>query len=496
MFACVFIPDFPVQAVLRSEADAARHKPMLVLEGKPPQVRVIALNEPAREAGFYAGMTKAQAEVSGSALIRMRSPLQEENTYAALLDCAESISPRVEAAASDAVVLDIAGLDQLFGSPIQIARELANRVVKIGLEPNVAVAPHIEASLIAARGLNGINILTANNAADKLGALPLDVLSPEPEVLEVLESWGIKTLRSLAALPPIPLTQRLGQYGLRLQQLARGDVSRPLVPAVGKLRFEETFEFEDPVELLEPMSFILSRLFEQLCARMQARALAVSEIKLKLMLEINSDGDIKRDGPSTRHEQFERTIKLSVPTLDRKVFLKLAELDLSAHPPNAPIKSITVTLEPARPRAIQNSVFVPTTPQPEKLEVLLARIAKIIQPNNDELRVGTPVLLDSHRPDAFRLEKFSGVASSLYPCCAASPVMAFAYVAHHSPSSLTCKMQNQIAYSSAATKGGACKWAMETCPENGGLRHPGIESSGMCQSRKTVSLFSIEYSET
>jgi protein ImuB len=439
MFACAFIPDFPVQSVLRCEAESLKHLPVLILEGKPPLVHVTALNDVARAKGFYVGMPKTQAEVSNDAVLRMRSASQEENAYAALIDCAGSLSPRVEATGADSVVVDISGLENLFGRSIQIARELANRIVKIGLEPNVAVAPNVEAAQIAAKGIVGINVLEERDAGEKLGALPLEVLSPELEVLEVLESWGIRTLRALAALPPIPITQRFGQYGLQLQQLARGEGSRPLVPADAKLRFEETFEFEDAVELLEPLSFILARLFEQLCTRMSVRALAVSELKVACKLEVHPDRDIK--GSNTSHfEHYERSIKLAVPLLDRKVFLKLVELDLAAHP-NAPIKSITVTLEPARPRAVQNSVFVPTAPRPEKLEVLLARIAKVIQTNPDESRVGTPVLLDVHRPDAFRLEKFSALPSSPNPCCAASPVIGFRVC--RPPQSIVVNLEDQ-----------------------------------------------------
>ena len=57
-----------------------------------------------------------------------------------------------------------------------------------------------------------------------------------PRLLETLDRWGVRNLRALAALPEIALSERLGQEGLRLQQLARGAASRTLVP-VERLRF-------------------------------------------------------------------------------------------------------------------------------------------------------------------------------------------------------------------------------------------------------------------
>ncbi len=62
MFACIYIPDFPVEAIVRSEP-LLRERAVAVLEGKPPLVRVIALNEKARQLGMEAGMTKLQAAI-------------------------------------------------------------------------------------------------------------------------------------------------------------------------------------------------------------------------------------------------------------------------------------------------------------------------------------------------------------------------------------------------------------------------------------------------
>src|SRR3974377_2363255 len=62
MFACIYVPDFPVEAIVRAEP-SLRERAVAVLEGKPPQVRVIALNEKARRLGMEVNMTKLQAAV-------------------------------------------------------------------------------------------------------------------------------------------------------------------------------------------------------------------------------------------------------------------------------------------------------------------------------------------------------------------------------------------------------------------------------------------------
>jgi protein ImuB len=89
--------------------------------------------------------------------------------------------------------------------------------------------------------------------------------------------------------------------------------------------------------------------------------------------------------------------------LDAKIFLKLLQLDLQAHPPGAPIVKISLTAEPARPRSLQSGLFQPVFPEPEKLELTLARIAGIV----GEDRVGSVELLDTYREDTFAVRHFA-----------------------------------------------------------------------------------------
>jgi len=214
-----------------------------------------------------------------------------------------------------------------------------------------------------------------------------------------------------------------------LQKLARGDTSRTLVPIEPPLVFEEAIELEYPLMLLEPLAFLLGRLLEQLCARLGARALATQELRLELELQNGwqeegmlashllrscprqDRGAVARPDPSLRATNaltqddkslFRRTLRLPVPLLDPKTFLKLLQLDLKAHPPGAPIVKIHLAAEPARPRASQNGLFLPPSPEPEKLELTLARIASIV----GEDKVGSLELLDTHRPEGFRMQHF------------------------------------------------------------------------------------------
>src|SRR5579863_3027213 len=415
-FACIFVPDFPVEALLRAEPEL-RLRSLSVLEGKVPVQKIFAVNENARRAGVSPGMTKLQVDTCTGLVLRSRSLQQETAAHAALLDCAQSFSPRVEAVACDTIVLDLAGLKPLFGPLPRIARALARRASDLGLKINVAVAGNPDTAALAARGFSGVTVIPEGKEAEQLGSLPIEVLfensSQESEqLLETFSRWGIRKLRDLAALPEVALSERLGQPGVHLQALARGATSRTLVPVEPLLVFEEVIELDYPLVLLEPLAFLLGRLLEQLCARLEARALATQELRLCLELEngwqpedpsMNGrTGILARQGRA-QTRRFQRTLQLPVPLLDSRTFLKLLQLDLKAHPPGAPIVKIHLAAEPVRPRAAQNGLFLPPSPEPEKLELTLARIASIV----GEDKVGSLELLDTHRPEGFRMQRFA-----------------------------------------------------------------------------------------
>jgi protein ImuB len=445
-FACIYVPDFSVAAIFRAEPEL-RPRAVAILEGKPPLEKVFAVNASAKRLGITPGMTKAQAELCSELTLRPRSLLQESAAHAALLDCAQSFSPRVEDSAINAATLDLDGMESLFGQPLEIAGEIFRSTTALGLDANVAVASNPDAATFAARGISGITVISKGKEGKSLGSLPVKVLFADEgeerkndekkeveRLLATLERWGIRNLHGLAELPEVALSERLGQKGLRLQQLARGAVSRTLIPVETTPVFEEAIELEFPIILLEPLAFLLNRLLEQICARLAMRALNTQELRLTLELQnltgsdpqsdtvgIPSESDAAENSSQNvgtaalgcpaqsrthfvcgRQSQFSRTLRLPLPMLDAKLFLKLLQLELNAHPPGAPILKIHLAAEPARPRSAQGGLFLPPSPEPEKLELTLARIAALV----GESRVGSLELLDTHRAEAFRMKRF------------------------------------------------------------------------------------------
>lgn len=288
----------------------------------------------------------------------------------------------------------------MFGKPEVLAALILCRAREVGYEVNVAVADSPDAAFHAARYRKGITVIRPGHELKYLGDLPLGTLNRSligiegdraREIFEVLDLWGIKCLRDLALLPEAGVAERLGFDGVRLQKLATGQTKRPLMLTAPTHSFEKRMDLEHPIKLIEPLSFILGRLLKELCDSLANDALAANELRLKLALEDKT--------------RYEKRLSLPFPTRDPKTLLKLLLLEIESAPPQAPIVAIEVAADPAKPRSIQRGLFQAGSPEPEKLELTIARIAKLVGAGN----VGSPEVLDTHRPGAFRVKKFSGL---------------------------------------------------------------------------------------
>ena len=96
---------------------------------------------------------------------------------------------------------------------------------------------------------------------------------------------------------------------------------------------------------------------------------------------------------------YRAVLEFPVPLTDHRTMLKLLQLHLERHPPEAQIVAFQLRVEPVEPRRVQNGLFLPATPLPDKLQITLARIAGMVGEEN----VGSPQRLNTHRPDAFRM---------------------------------------------------------------------------------------------
>jgi len=401
LYACVFAAEFPAQALLRLRTDW-QTEAVVVMDGRAPQEWVCAMNRPAERKGAAVGMTRLEAEnVAGLRLLK-RSAESEAAARAVFLECAAKFSPRIEEAGYDAIsadgasrqtefalALDIAGTERLFGPPQRLAERLRDELAGAGFRAAVAVSANYDAARMKAASIRGIAVIPEGAEAKALSALPIAALGLDEERAATFGLWGIDTLGALAALPEAELVARLGPEARRWYALARGTAEHAFVPIEAEFSLEEFCDFETPVEQIDSLLFVGARMIDCLAARSASRALALRSLKAEMRLEGGGVHCV--------------AIRPALPSTDRKFLLKLLQLEIGAHPPQAAVAALTLRAEAGQTSKVQLGLFTPQTPEPSRLDVTLARLRALV----GEERVGSPVLEDTHRGDGFRMEGFS-----------------------------------------------------------------------------------------
>ena len=227
LYACLYANEFPAQALLRLRPEL-HNQPCVVMEGEPPLQQVCSLNTKARLLGMEHGMRRVEVDTFPQSVVLSRSLQSEAATKNILLECAAAFSPRVEDRSEDTALLfgiDIAGIQNLFGPPEMVARDLLERVRSLGISVRITVSRNFHAAVCLAKGLSQrttIQVIAPGEEATVLAPLPLSVLDLTETQAETFGLWGIHTLGMLAVLPEKELIARMGQDGKRLRQLARG----------------------------------------------------------------------------------------------------------------------------------------------------------------------------------------------------------------------------------------------------------------------------------
>ena len=209
------------------------------------------------------------------------------------------------------------------------------------------------------------------------------------EIFAILHKWGIHTLGQLAALDKQQLGARLGPEAVRMWERANGQSNRLLKLVRPPESFEERFEFENEIETAEPLLFMLRRFLEQLAVRLRAIYLVAKELTLQITF--------------ANEQVYERVFKIPEPTNDVDLLFRMLQTHLENFKSEYPIVAVALSAQPIKPAREQFGLFETTLRNPHQLSETLARLSALLGAD----RVGTPVLEETHRPDAFRMEPFA-----------------------------------------------------------------------------------------
>lgn len=387
MFAALHIPDFPVAAALRARTNKDTPCAVLALPtGRDPEAKLplLAVDSAARRTGIARGWSLNRALVRCPDLqIIARDPVAEAALRAELVGLGESLTPDLEIASEDSVLLDLS----LRSTPVELAMLFLESA---SLWHARAATPDL--AYLAARHelTRGRVIATAD-----LVPLPLDVLgslAPGHADLKLLDLWGLKSLGDFMKLPRQALVERLGPEPGRWHDLLHGKTCRLLRLHRPPEAFSQAFDFEEAVNSLDPLVFALKRLLHTLAGRLAARHLAASCLELELVLE---------SGPP-----ISRRIRLPEPQTAVEGMLSPLQTLLESLRLDAAVEVLKLDVETTFATAAQREWFGRQLPQPERWAETLAQLEGLLGSG----RVGIPVPPDSHAPDQFSLHPAAGTA--------------------------------------------------------------------------------------
>jgi nucleotidyltransferase/DNA polymerase involved in DNA repair len=332
-----------------------------------------------------------------------------------LVRLAREQSPKVEVHGDNLVVLDTTGITDRVGNSRELGATLRRVAADRRLCLRIAVASTRSAALLVVQARSGLTVVEPGQEAAVLASLPLDVLRtlarrqargvtgparrrvpvagaglaiPAFALLSTVRRWGVRTLGDLAHQSSATLLERLGPGGLALQRFARGEDDASWAASADQ-RVESTLRLETPVEGLDPLSFVLSRVFETLCARLAQASAGASVVQVQLKLVT---GEIHAS-----------RVTLAAPTRDSKALRTLVRLELDLNPPRARVSEVTVVVDPAPTGDRQISLLARAQPDSARVTTLMFRLSRLV----GERRCGSPALVASGDGAGFDMRAFS-----------------------------------------------------------------------------------------
>ncbi len=194
---------------------------------------VLTASYPAKRLGVRTGMAVWQARQYCPELVVLPPDMGEYQRISRLArDIYEEYTDRVEPFGLDEAWLDVTGSVGLFGSPMEIARQISDRVrFELGLTVSIGVSDNKVTAKLGSdyKKPDAITRIERDNYVQVVYPLPVEsLLYVGPATARKLRAIGMSTIGRLAQCPVEVLTGRLGKIGGVLHAFANGRDTSPV----------------------------------------------------------------------------------------------------------------------------------------------------------------------------------------------------------------------------------------------------------------------------
>lgn len=362
---CALVPAYRV-AVVRLIDPSLSDRPLIVAD-KLERGRALALCPRAYDLGAREGMTLvAAAACAREAAIAVDDPARAGALWERALDALDAASPTIEDAGDGVAFLEMRGIAGSESHYLASARDaFASDPELAALPLAVALAPNKFVARAAALVRDG-TVIHAGDERAFVAPLPLRFLGLERATLERLELFGVKNLRTLAALPHGPFVRRFGPNAARWHALAGGVDDEPLVPRMRHLTIDRSLFGEGTAEREDQLLFAL----RSLVARVAEDLAFAGKRCGALRLEMECENGERRPLQTT----------LAQPTSQTATLFDLLRARLEGVVLDSPVVGLHLGADRLEDGGTELSLFAGRDPDPEVVGIALARLEAALGP--------------------------------------------------------------------------------------------------------------------
>ena len=275
--------------------------------------RVLQANDCAAIAGVRQGMSSAtvRALAGDDPVIFLERDEQAEQRCLQQLCCwAYSITPTLCTWQTDCLQLEIGGCLSLFQGLDALLLEVTRGISSRGYRARYGLAPTPKAAWLLSFAAPGIAMAIQQPLEERLGPLPLSLLTQFTSAVDSLRRAGLHTLGDVLRLPPTALGRRCGREFTHFLQQLLGQREDLQVEYQPPRVFNDRYWFGYEVKTNDELLPAVQRLLQSLCRFLRNTQLQTGEITWQLVGINQKQQDVCVRSTSS-HSNWENWFQLS-----------------------------------------------------------------------------------------------------------------------------------------------------------------------------------------
>ncbi len=393
----------PRERTDHTRLEVASSKMIGVVESPQPTSVLLAVSEAAARCGVRVGQTVAEARAMVSSLtIHVVAAERVRDALGRIAEISLSFAPcaaielgGLQQGFSDSVWIDVTHSTHLWGDERALLSAILLRTQLLGHSARVAISDGpVLARAAAKTSVGPVTVVPHRDLERTIAAFPMDVLPLSRDLVVWFARLGIWSLGDLRQLPARAALPRLGDSAQWVLDLVHGRDETPLEPYHPLEYLREQVEWDESVDAIEPLLFVLRALTTRMGVRLEARGEAAQVIECWAPYDAAFANHAGLVEPAVAFR-----VELPSPLAHEQDLFRVYKSKLERHTLLAPVTGLSITASSLVPRSstqLELGGDISVGADPRALPLLLAELSAQI---GDD-KVGVFEVREVHKPEA------------------------------------------------------------------------------------------------